>query len=217
MCVSFFILLSNRKHHITSHHIRNEREKRKSHTPTPKHVYIYVCVCVCVCVCCRYLYLLFDEDNFLHDEDFRDDFIFNTEGHLLPLSYALHTEFMYNTSTHGGHSYSSSTHTHTHTDTDTASSINIYYTNTSSCLVSHKHTILQWLRHTRKREYERAHPPPPHIHTQRDTPKEEDLTHTCAAWDARLTQSMQFVSKEMAEKDRHTDTNTKSVCVCVCV
>lgn len=38
---------------------------------------------------CRYLYLLFDEDNFVH----KRNYLFSTEGHLFPLSYSLHEQF----------------------------------------------------------------------------------------------------------------------------
>ena len=37
----------------------------------------------------RYLYLLFDDDNFAH----RPDFLFTTEGHLFPLHHGMHQMF----------------------------------------------------------------------------------------------------------------------------
>ncbi|GAB5362183.1 hypothetical protein AAMO2058_000776400 [Amorphochlora amoebiformis] len=42
---------------------------------------------------CKYLYLLFDEDNFVHQNS--DNIIFSTEGHIFPLPRALHEEFLY--------------------------------------------------------------------------------------------------------------------------
>lgn len=39
---------------------------------------------------CKYLYLIFDDDNFVHT---RDDMIFSTEGHLFPVTEGLHDEF----------------------------------------------------------------------------------------------------------------------------
>mmetsp|Transcript_16620 Transcript_16620/g.40932 ORF Transcript_16620/g.40932 Transcript_16620/m.40932 type:complete len:498 (-) Transcript_16620:22-1515(-) len=41
----------------------------------------------------KYLYLLFDDDNFLHSTNITDH-VFTTEGHILPLTTALHEEFV---------------------------------------------------------------------------------------------------------------------------
>lgn len=43
---------------------------------------------------CKYLYLLFDTENFLHS---REDFVFTTEGHLFPVDEGIHRLFRYRT------------------------------------------------------------------------------------------------------------------------